>query len=417
MLDVFTVITIEKEELNLFGKINEANGDIELHLPMTSTKAIEFARDIIYQPKINFPVLDMTALQYSVYGCKFYRNELAFNNAGVTTIFGKFGRFVCEEQLNKKYDTISFSFQEIEKLFPLENFDTEFAGIDKEIIFTKGKHEKISKSLIGNITCTVESSFTGVYKSPNLYNLDVKQTKVVRLEFESTKTIDELLEVLYKIKKYFEFILKQEIKLTNINISNGNSTHRQGKLVYDTILIPQTFIKEIDKSFKPVDADVFFKGLNGWLREFEKCSEVINLWQKTIYNNNVLLEDLFLWKCQAFELLCSLYSGIYEKAKSFTGKNQANPNLRNYLSAVSNIYGFCKTLDKKHFKDVKDVRDKLTHNNPIKTITETQKKNAFSLIDYFLIKTICVICEMDCIPTSLCLMVSSNDNICKQNNK
>ena len=159
-----------------------------------------------------------------------------------------------------------------------------------------------------------------------------------------------------------------------------------------------------------MDADVFFKGLNGWLREYEKCSEVINLWQKTIYNNNVLLEDLFLWKCQAFELLCSLYSGIYEKAKSFTGKNQANPNLKNYMSAVSSIYKLCETLDKKHYKDVKDVRDKLTHNNPMKTISEDQKKNAFSLIDYFLTKTIGVICEIDCISTNLMLKVSPKDS-------
>ncbi len=410
MLDVFTVITIEKEELNLFGKINEANGDIELHLPMTSTKAIEFARDIIYQPKINFPVLDMTALQYSVYGCKFHRIQHSFNNAGINTIMGKFDRLVCEEELNKKYDIISFSFEGIEKLFPLESFDTEFGGTDKEIIFSKGKHEIISKNLIDNIACTIESSFTGVYKSKKLYNLDVKQTKVIRLEFESTKTIDELLEVLYKIKKYFEFILKQEIKLTNINISNGNSTHRQGKLVYDTILIPQTFIKEIDKSFKPVDADVFFKGLNGWLREYEKCSEVIRLWQKTIYNSNVSPEDLFLWKCQAFELLCSLYSNIHEKANLLKEKKQANPNLKNYMSAVSSIYKLCETLDKKYYKDVKDVRDKLTHNNPMKTISEDQKKNAFSLIDYFLTKTIGVICEIDCISTNLLLKVSPKDS-------
>ncbi len=410
MLDVFTVITIEKEELNLFGKINEANGDIELHLPMTSTKAIEFGRDIIYQPKINFPVLDMTALQYSVYGCKFHRIQHSFNNAGINTIMGKFDRLVCEEELNKKYDIISFSFEGIEKLFPLESFDTEFGGTDKEIIFSKGKHEIISKNLIDNIACTIESSFTGVYKSKKLYNLDVKQTKVIRLEFESTKTIDELLEVLYKIKKYFEFILKQEIKLTNINISNGNSTHRQGELVYDTILIPQTFIKEIDKSFKPVDADVFFKGLNGWLREYEKCSEVIRLWQKTIYNSNVSPEDLFLWKCQAFELLCSLYSNIHKKANLLKEKKQANPNLKNYMSAVSSIYKLCETLDKKYYKDVKDVRDKLTHNNPMKTISEDQKKNAFSLIDYFLTKTIGVICEIDCISTNLLLKVSPKDS-------
>lgn len=409
MLDVFTVITIEKEEFNLFGKINEANGDIELHLPMTSTKAIEFARDIIYHPKINFSVLDMTALQYSVYGCKFYRTQLSYNNAGINTIIGKFDRLVCEEELDKKYDTISFSFEDIEKLFPLESFDTEFGGTDKEIIFSKRKHEIISKNLIDNIACTIESSFTGVHKSENLYNLDVKQTKVIRFEFVNQKTIDELLEVLYKFKKYLEFILRQEIKLINIAISNGNSTYIQGKLVYDTILKPQTFIKEIDKSFRPVDTNKFFKGLNGWLREYEKCSEVIKLWQKTIYNNNVLDEDLFLWKCQAFELLCSLYSNIREKANLLKEKRQANPNLKNFMSAVSSLYKFCETLDKKYYKDVKDVRDKLTHNNPMKTISEDQKKNAFSLIDYFLTKTIAVICEIGCISTNLWLKVYSED--------
>ena len=55
--------------------------------------------------------------------------------------------------------------------------------------------------------------------------------------------------------------------------------------------------------------------------------------------------------------------------------------------AVNNMYVILKDLDVKFFADVKNVRDKLTHNNPKKTVSDLQKENSYRLINLFLIKT------------------------------
>lgn len=101
---------------------------------------------------------------------------------------------------------------------------------------------------------------------------------------------------------------------------------------------------------------------------------------------------------------------IFNKANSLKGKKQQNPNLRNFLNAVNALYGISKTIDQQFFGDVKEVRDKLTHNNPTKQVTERQKKNSYVIIEYFLIKTISKIMGITGIPASLFLWPEMKEN-------
>lgn len=84
-------------------------------------------------------------------------------------------------------------------------------------------------------------------------------------------------------------------------------------------------------------------------------------------------------------------------------KKQANPNLRNFLSAVNELYCFNPRLSNQYFKDLKEVRDKLTHNNPRKRISDVQEFNSYSLINYFFIKTFAKIMSIENIKSTLVL--------------
>lgn len=167
----------------------------------------------------------------------------------------------------------------------------------------------------------------------------------------------------------------------------SDKPYRSSKLIFDTILQPKTFIKDIKNNPYPESTDALFSGLDGWLRNYDKYFDVIKIWQKSIYNINVAEEDLFIWRCQAFELLCTINTEIYDKAFSLKEEKQAYPNLKNFLMAVNDMYVILKDLDAKFFVDVKNVRDKLTHNNPKKTVSDLQKENSYRLINLFLIKT------------------------------
>lgn len=65
---MLTTIISEGEKITLFGKIDETTHTIELNFHMPS-KVADFGRETIYQPKIDFQVIDMGARSYSVYGC------------------------------------------------------------------------------------------------------------------------------------------------------------------------------------------------------------------------------------------------------------------------------------------------------------------------------------------------------------
>lgn len=410
MIDVLATIKIGDVPLTLFGKIDESKHRIELNYQIISEASMKLS-EIIYNPKLDLAVVDTRANQYSVYGCKFTNATTSFSNAGITLLQGVFDRLVKEETLGKQYIAVQFRFKGIEKIFPLERFSTTFETPEDQLSFIKESQQIYQYSMCNGMECLIKSKFTGVTQSDNLFELEVKQYKAVSLTFKEKKCIEELIEIVKVVKKYFEFILKQEISLTSVEFTNeGTGDFRKGQLLFDPLLQPHTFIKELPNNPYRGSAGDLLNGLNGWLDKFNQYSSVIDIWQKTVYNTNVSADDLFIWRCQAFELLCTLNEEIFNKANSLKGKKQQNPNLRNFLNAVNTLYGISKTIDQQFFGDVKEVRDKLTHNNPTKQVTERQRKNSYIIIEYFLIKTISKIMGITGIPVTLFLWPEVKEN-------
>lgn len=389
MIDVLKTLEIEGEQITLFGKIDDEKHTVVFNYHVTNKASMDLRESIIRYPKIDMPIHDMEAQQYSIYGCKFFKSQLSFSKEGVVTIYGTFDRLVKEDELSRKYDTVIFSFRGIEKIFSLENFETQCDFDSGKVIFSKDKDNVLKYTVNDDIECFIESQFSGIVETSDLYELDVKQNKVIRLKCTAQKNIDKLLELVNKTKKYFEFVLKQEILLVDIHFCNSETRYRSSKLIYDPILTSKTFVKDIKDKAYPESIDVLVSGLDGWLKNYDTYYDVITIWQKSIYNTNVSQEDLYIWRCQAFELLCTINKEIYDNAYSLRNPKQPYPNLNNFLTATNNLYNFFKGLDVKYFVDIKDVRDKLTHNNPEKTITDIQKENSFRLIEFFLIKTLC----------------------------
>ena len=77
-----------------------------------------------------------------------------------------------------------------------------------------------------------------------------------------------------------------------------------------------------------------------------------------------------------------IYSKALENAKEKNTKS-TYPNLSDYLKTVEDIIDFKFTNRHKYYKNIVKVRDKLTHNNPKKNITEVEKDESFRLIEYF----------------------------------
>lgn len=404
MIDVITNATYKEQNITLFGKINEDEQEIELNCLMQDIMVKDFCDSIIYSPPSNLALLDTKAHAYVIYGCKFTRSTLSISNAGVMTLKGYFLRLVKENEINKKYDTVIWSFNGLEQFFPLESFNTEFEKEGQNFKFIKPKTVKNEFELANGIIGEIISNYTGLLKSTKLYNLSVEQRKVIKLSFKDKINKEDIDKVILKVKKYFEFITKQELQISSIIYKNENPIDQfDGTLISDSMLQSQTIVKKIkEKPFRETN-EILFSGMKVWTEQYDYYQEVIKIWQKTIYNSNVSKMDKFIWFCQAFELLCTLNCEIYEKSKQFKTTNQPYPNLKNFLSATNELYNIWNGISIEHFKVVKDVRDKLTHNNPNKTVTDNQKENAYQIIELFFIKTMETLLGINGIPLSAML--------------
>ncbi len=407
MIDVITNVTYKEQNITLFGKINEVEQDFELNCLMQDISIRNFYNTLIYSLPSNLVVLDIKAHSYVMYDCRFTRSTLSISNASVMTIKGYFSRLVKENEVDKKYDTVIWSFDGLEHFFSLESFDTEFEsdGLNLKFIKPKTKIQKIE--LANGVIGEILSDYTGLLRSTKLYNLSVEQRKVIKLLFKDKVSKEDIDKEILKVKKYFEFITKQELKINCVIYKNENPIDNyDGTLISDSMLQTKTIVKKLkEKPFRGGDENLF-AGMKAWTEQFDSYQDVIDIWQKTIYNSNVTRTDKFIWFCQAFELLCTINSKIYEKAIQNKDSTQRYPNLKNFLCATNELFNIWDGISTEHFKDVKVVRDKLTHNNPDKIVTDTQKENAYQIIELFFIKTIEALLGIKGIP--LCVMLKSD---------
>lgn len=402
MIDVITNIIYKEEKITLFGRINEEECDIELNCLIEGIEVKDFFNSIIYKPPFDLALTDTKANPYAIYGCKFLQSTLSIANRGVMTIKGKFLSLVKEKEVNKKYDIVEWSFYGLEQFFSLESFNTELGDDGYSFKFIKSETIRQEFDLIDGITGEIHSDYTNVLTSPKLYNLSVEQKKVIKLSFKDKVSKEDINRVILKIKSYFEFIIKQELKISSIVYKNENPFDCfDGVLISGLMLQSKTMVKKI-REFPFRDTDKkFFSGMKAWMDLYEPYQEVVGIWQKTIYNSNVPKMDRFIWICQAFELLCTINTEIYEKSKQFKAANSANPNLYSFLCATNELYKIADGISVEYFKLVKDVRNKLTHNNPRIIITDNQKENAYQIIEFFFTKTMETLLGIDGIPLSI----------------
>ncbi len=398
MIDVITNLLYKNDQLEeiipLFGRINETVRSFELHYEQKTPATICLRAEDFLGRRFNFAVKGTDSKLYVVYGCLIQKQVTSLMTSGMVTLEGVFERLILQQDPNDKYTHVSFSFDGIENIFPQQSFQIEWKEFDGPISITKPGIEKKEIRINDELVCSIIPAFSGVTSSP-CPEIHISQQCRVNCQLSADKDIQEILLLLNRMKQYFEFLFSKEIQIMSIFFSNDLDTRKRGEVITDPILLPHTFIKPIRKGEFLYTAESALSGLGGWLEKYESLSRVINIWQKTIYNTNVSDEDIFIWRCQAFELLCALTPAIDHEARRHLEKKQSNPNIKNYLTAVSEQYGIAKTF-KTYFSDVKAVRDKLTHNNPKKNVTSIQTKNSYMIVNNVLVSTMSKVVGIDC---------------------
>ena len=399
MIDIVTSFTIKKDghedEITCFGKLDESARKIELHYELNSVGSILMRAEDFWGKKLVLSVKSTDAQIYIIYDCIFSQQTLALSSSGMGTLTGSFESLIKQKSPFEKYLSVTFSFVDIEKIFPLIEFQVSRTDYHGPVYISRPALDQEKYTINDTLSAAIISRFDGIPSDP-CAEIHISQEKYISVNSKTEKTAIELLELLSSIKQYIEFLCSQEIQLLDIGFSSKkDSGYSLAEVVAAPLLIPNTFVKKIDSNPYRQSKEDFFAGLHGWLENNEKYSRVIEIWKKTIYNTSVSDEDIFVWRCQAFELLCALTDEIKVEAYNNLAPDQSNPNVRNYLTVVSSRYDIARSFSD-YYSDVKDVRDKLTHNNPKKTVTEDQIKNAYGLINHFLIATIAKIMGIKC---------------------
>lgn len=215
----------------------------------------------------------------------------------------------------------------------------------------------------------------------NLIEVDEKRKIIVKLN--DINNFNVLHNLLVKVREYFDFIANHELIFDEIKYYDA---HGEGIEILrsDKITSEKSFIFH-EKTM--LSTDVIFYDLNQWLSNYEKYKEPIYIWKKSIHNYNVSEEDVFLWRCQSFELLCELDDTIYTEALKLKDKRQKEPNLRNYLEALNQMHHYIDCEDE-DLIDVKEVRNLYTHNNPQKLVSKRQWHNSMHIIQIALMEGI-----------------------------
>lgn len=395
MIDVWTVLHYEGKNFKMFGQIDVSNRYIKLHCPGDNVNVFRSDFNLFY-PSSNLEVFDIKGSRYSVYQFNPISKSTTFTYANVITFEGYFNRLICEENFNILYSSIQFSFEGIENVFPFESFETSFEDSENRLSFVKEPSVMIHGDFFENIKFIVKSDFPGAVKSDNLTCLNVMQKKVVCLIFNKELSVDDLLCYLNRVKRYFEFVLKQEVRVNEVLFENHISSDScNGILLGDCILCSKTNVKPIPVCKIDALNKEMINNLSNWLLHFDQYEKVIYIWSKTIYNSSVSKSDLFVWHCQALETLCQHHKTFYRIANRFKEeknlqnhrkKTSGNINLVDILNAAEVHFTVSLNGHSTIFNDIKTVRDYYIHNNPNNQVTEKQILESFVFMEDFFIK-------------------------------
>ncbi len=384
MIDVVAEIVIEDYVMVLYGKIDPNTYSMELNCLDRDLKTRQRCKALMSK-KFDMMVSDTGAKTFCVYGVDIKSIMTVLAGDSVFKMRAGFDRLVRQEEVNQLYDAVEFSFDGIHQFFPLERF---YVSKDmRRYELSKNIEPDISFNMLPNALVKVSSSFDGMIISNEIYDINIKQSKIIRIECKNALIMDNLIDLIKIIKYYFEFITKQELKIRDVCFSNKNFSACGNALLCDEILRQKTIVKPVKENSYRADKVELVKGLVGFATKFAQIKEPFLIWQKTIYNLNASELDRCFWLCQATELLCATNEILYEKSNELKAANQAYPNITNCLNAINEVYQIWE-LDPKQLKSVKLVRDKITHNNPKKTITQIQINNALDILETFFCSTL-----------------------------
>lgn len=336
-----TTVRIAEWEYNVDVIFQMLVQRLEIIIPLTSGKSLEVADYLFARRFGTIVIVNEKGQKFTAYDCICVRKVM---NIDEITISGQYKTLIKGLNIPQS-GVLSFHFEGLEHYLSRES---EFENFEHSL-------KENEWSLINN-EGTIEVA-----------------TKISGIEH-----IESLIAPLLRVREYFEFLIDNEIYIDQVVYSDEGGTSIE-------ILNDKLLMSENDCLFDKTTSqkiDVIEKGINQWLSQYEPYKEVFKIWRKTIYNRQVSVEDVFIWRCQSLELLCTLYQPLLDDAKSLikNPKKQSFPNLSNFLEALNAKCNFIK-CDNTYFDEVKVVRNVYTHYNPDKHISEREWWNASHLIE------------------------------------
>ena len=310
------------------------------------------AKDFLFGNNINMPFMDEMGQEYIAFDC-----------------------FCIKSKLTVNYIVLEGEYKTLLKGIKIPNcgiLKIHFDGLDNYMI---------------DCQC-VEDNIIEKYNKWDLVEENGKRKIAVRLK--DINDFSVLHNLIVRTREYFEFIANHELIIDEIQYKKINGEGIE-IIRSDKITSEKSFVFN-DKTI--LTKDVIFDDLDKWLIYYEEYKEPIYIWKKSIYNYNVSEEDVFLWRCQAFELLSEINKEIYDKAMELKSEKQIEPNLYNYLEALNKLHHYIN-CNKKELRAVKEVRNLYTHNNPKKKITKRQWHNSIHIIRLAFIEGIKFVFKMN----------------------
>jgi hypothetical protein len=358
---------------------------------VAGTGEIKQLEEMMYRGQYNIQVVGTDGKSYSLYNCHITSISQHFSKTAlVATVMITFKLAVRQDAFDIMYKSCSFTFPSIEKIFPLTPFHVSLPNSDGNNLTIEKKLEVCeSKEITPSFSFKAESSYDGISSSDKQFDISIKQSKYIYLDFNQDMALKDIIDTVRLVKEYFELIYRSEIHIFDISL-NYEDLMRGDKILFsDFDCIEVVSHPNAGFQFRG-GYDEIVSGLIGWCKYYDQFKIGISIWQKQIYNTRVDREDSILWNGQAIEALCEHHSELYGIAKAIAveraqkdGQKPREPNLIDYLTAVNKQFPELGETFVRFFADAKKVRDKLTHNNPNKQVTERQIKNTVALLEHF----------------------------------
>jgi len=327
--------------------------------------------------------------KYSFYNLSWTGTQTSFGQTNSIVKFTlDFEELIENPTGDQLYNGISFSFDFIDKIFGQASFDTQFPSEDNnnEIKLSLTVPEDLIVKLKDDTIVKFYTEFNGLVSSYYLFDLDIRQNKRVVISFPNRINVEEMYKRIEILKLYFEYVYNYRMNFSNVHLMDEQEKYNLSKVVVSELYTFQTNNNNQFKNRYSGKINELVERIKLWFELYDKFNESLLIWKKTIYNQNVDQNDKYLWICQAFESFCQHDYDINLKVlKNAKKKNNkaSYPNLSDYLVIVEDIIEFKFSSRAKYYKNIVKVRDKLTHNNPNKVITDIEKDESSRLIEYF----------------------------------